>query len=409
MARMIGKLSAAQVRAAEKPGLYSDGAGLYLHVGPTGGKSWIYKFMIRGRAREMGLGAIHTIPLGDARKKATENRRLVLDGIDPLDLRSQKQQAAKEAAAREITFRSCAERYITANKAGWTNLKHSKQWVSTLETYVYPAIGDLSVGAIETAHVTKILQPIWAEKTETASRLRGRIETVLDFAKAHQWRAGDNPARWRGHLENLLPKAAKVRVTSHHAALPWQQIGEFMSILKHQDGVPSLALRFAVLTACRSGEVLGALWGEIDLQAALWTIPADRMKAAKEHRVPLSDEALAVLREAAKVRQGDFVFPGEKVGKPPSNGVMMALLKRLERPDLTVHGLRSTFRDWCGDNGVASDIAEMALAHAIGSAVEAAYRRGDLLDRRRRLMAAWATHCATTAAPAGNVVQFDAR
>jgi len=408
MARQIERLSPSAVTKAKKPGMYADGAGLYLLVGPTGAKSWIYRFMLNGKAREMGLGPVHTIGLAEARKRAQEHRRQRLDGIDPVDARKTERAKAKLEAAKAITFKACAEKYIKAHSAGWRNEKHAAQWTATLTTYAYPKIGALPVAAVDTGLVTQILNPLWAAKPETASRVRGRIESVLDYAGTHGWRSGENPARWRGHLENVLPRRAKVRKVEHHAALPWGQIGAFMVDLGKQEGVAALALRFAILTAARTGEVIGARWSEIDLQAGLWTVPGDRMKAGREHRVPLSKAALEVLREAAKQRDdtGDaaFVFPGGRPGNGLSNMALLALLRRMKRDDLTAHGFRSTFRDWAAETGQPADIAEAALAHVVGDKTVVAYQRGDLLERRRKLMDAWAAFTGRTAPPDGVVI-----
>jgi integrase len=412
MARMIEKLSPMKVQKLKAPGMYGDGAGLYLNVGPTGGKSWIFRFMIGGQAREMGLGPLHTIGLSEARDRARECRKLQLDGIDPLEARVAKRTARRLKASSAITFRDCADKYITSNRAGWRSEKHAAQWDATLTAYAYPTIGGLPVGEIETGHVTRILEPIWTTKPETASRVRGRIEAVLDYARTHRWRDGENPARWKGHLENVLPKRSKVAAVEHHAALPWAEIGGFMESLEAAEGMSALALRFAILTAGRTSEVLGATWGEFDLQATTWTVPASRMKGGREHRVPLSDGALGVLHEAGKMREraddDGFVFPGAKVGKSLSNMALLMTLRRLGRDDLTAHGFRSTFRDWAAETGRAADIAEAALAHVVGDKTVAAYQRGDLLERRRRLMDDWAAYC-EKAEPADNVVQIGAR
>jgi integrase len=412
MARTIGKLTPAKVKHASKRGLYGDGGGLWLHIGPTGGKSWLYRYMLRGKAREMGLGPLHTIGLADARERATAARKMCLDGIDPLDVRNadKAQHAAKVAAA--VTFRRAAEAYIGAHRAGWRNAEHSRQWPATLEAHVYPVVGNLSVAAISTAHVTNILTPIWNGKTETAARVRGRIELVLDYAKVHGWRTGENPARWKGHLENVLPARGKVQAVRHLPALPWREVGAFMAELNKQRGIVALALRFAILTVARTGEVIDAPWSEIDLHVAVWTVPAERMKGGKEHRVPLSDAALAALREAATLRQGSTgeaaVFPGSRPGKGVGDAAMRKLLRGMGHGDPTVHGFRSTFRDWAAETGQPNDIAEAALAHALGSKVQAAYQRGDLLERRRKLMAAWAAFCARVVSRGGNVVAMRA-
>jgi integrase len=394
MARSINKLSEVTVRNAKKPGLYGDGLNLYLHVGPTGGKSWVFRFMLGGKAYEMGLGPVHTIGLKMARATATEYRRLCLAGINPLAARDADRALRRRETAKAVTFRTCAEQYIVKHQAGWKNDRHTAQWTSTLEAYAYPVIGDLSVADIATGHITKILEPIWTAKTETASRVRGRIESILDFATTHGWRKGENPARWKGHLANVLPKKGKVKAKKHHPALPWQEMSQFMAALAAQKSVAALALRFTILTAGRSNEILGARWGEIDEKAAVWIVPAERMKAKKEHRVPLCEPALAVLREAFKLRDGDVIFPGGKKNAPLVGTAMRKQLTRMKRDDLTVHGFRSSFRDWAAETGKPADIAEAALAHLRGDETVRAYQRGDLLERRRHLMADWAAFCA---------------
>jgi integrase len=399
--REIGKLTPAKVKHANKPGLYGDGGGLYLNVGPTGGKAWLFRYMLNGRAREMGLGPLHTIGLAEARERALAARKLKLDGTDPLAAREAEKQRRAEEAAKAISFKIAAEGYIKAHRAAWRNEKHAWQWTATLQTHAYPMIGDLPVGAIDTGHVTRILEPIWTTKAETAARVRGRIEAILDYAKTHGWRSGENPARWKGHLENVLPPRARVAKVEHHAALPWKQIGAFMAKLGEEDGAAALALRFAILTAARTNEVIGATWGEVDWESAVWTVPSERMKAGKEHRVPLSGPVLAVLQEAAKLRRSSSpdapVFPGGKGRKGHgalSNMGMLVLLRRMRRSDITVHGFRSSFRDWAAEaTGYQREVVEAALAHTIESKVEQAYRRGDLFEKRRRLMNDWAAFC----------------
>jgi integrase len=419
MARRMDKLSAVEVRNKTAPGLYGDGGGLYLNIGPTGAKSWLFRFMLNGRAREMGLGPVHTVGLAEARERARKARTLRLDGTDPLEARraelARKAAEAAAAAAALVTFKTAAEGYIKDNKAAWRNEKHAWQWTATLEAHVYPVIGDVAVSAVTTGHITRLLKPIWTTKAETAARVRGRVETVLDYAKVHGWRTGENPARWKGHLENVLPARAKVSKVEHHAALPWREVGAFMAELEKQDGAAALALRFTILTAARTGEVIGATWGEIDLQAAVWTIPADRMKAGEEHKVPLSDAALAVLRQAAaefeSAGKGAFIFPGGKGGKGNaglSNMAMIAVLRRMERADLTVHGFRSCFRDWASETTKHEHaVVEKALAHTIESKVEKAYRRGDLFEKRRALMNDWARFCGRVT-PADGVARLHA-
>jgi integrase len=380
--------------------LFADGHGLYLRVGPTGAKSWVFRYRRLGRLHDMGLGPCHTVSLAEARLAALECRRQRLLGIDPL-------QAKREALARErvadagtMSFRACAEGYIKAHQTGWRNPKHGAQWPSTLAAYVYPVFGALPVQAVDVRLVMKALEPIWTEKPETAGRVRGRIESVLDWAAARGYRQGENPARWRGHLENLLPRRSKVRPVEHHAALSYPEIGIFMAELRRQDGLAARALEFAILTAARTGETIGATWPEIDLDGRLWTIPAVRMKAGKEHRAPLSGAALAILRAMAEVRTGEFVFPGNRAEQPLSQMAMLMLLRRMGRGDLTTHGFRSSFRDWAAERtSFPAEVAEMALAHTVSDKVEAAYRRGDLFQKRQQMMDAWARFCGTKPAP----------
>jgi integrase len=390
MARVFGKLSALAVGRAKRPGYYGDGGGLFLQVSASGAKSWVFRFKVNGRTREMGLGPLHAVTLAEARAAATECRRLRVQGVDPIEAR----KAERLQAATGMTFLECSSLYIAAHKAGWRNPKHAAQWASTLARYADPVFGDLPVAAIDVGLVMKAVEPIWATKTETASRLRGRIESVLDWATARGYRQGENPARWRGHLDNLLPKRAKVQKVQHHPALPYTEIASFMQALRSQQGMAALALEFCILTATRTSETIGARWDEIDLAAELWTIPASRIKAGREHRVPLSEPVVSLLGELAATRTGEFIFPGGRAGRPLSNAAMLALLKRMGRGDLTVHGFRSAFRDWTAEQtNHPRDVAEMALAHTIGDKVEAAYRRGDLFDKRRLLMADWAHFC----------------
>ena len=404
MARAIARLKDVTVRKATKPGMLADGGGLYLRIGPTGGKSWVFRYRRAGRLHDVGLGPLHTVGLAEARQNALAHRQARLNGIDPLERRRAGRAAAVLDAARAISFAACAQQYVDSHKAGWRSAKHAAQWPASLDVYVYPVFGSLSVQAIDVGLVLKVIEPIWTVKPETASRVRGRIESVLDWATARGYRNGENPARWRGHLENLLPKKSKVRRVEHYAALPYAEIAEFMVGLRQQEGIAARALEFAILTAARSGEVLGARWNEINLAERLWTISAERMKAGREHRLPLSDAALSVVERMAALRQGDFVFPGAKAGRPISDPAMRVLLRRIGRGDFTVHGFRSAFRDWCAEaTNFPSEVAEMALAHVVGDKVEAAYRRGDLFEKRRQLAAAWARYCDTPAAE-GRVV-----
>lgn len=396
MAREIGKLSAVSVKNKSKPGLYGDGGGLYLQVTSAGAKTWIYRFMLSGRRRDMGLGALHTISLAEAREEARRCRQLVREGIDPIDERKSARLAARADEFKAITFKECAGSYIKAHEAGWQNAKHAAQWTSTLKNYAYPTIGGLSVSAIDTGLVMGVLEPIWTVKTETASRVRGRIEAILDWATVRNYRSGENPARWKGHLDYLLPARGKIQKAGHHSALPYEDIKPFVTELRKQEGIAARALEFAILTAGRTGEVIGAKWDEIDLAKKLWVLPSERMKAGKEHRVPLSDSALQIILLMRENRQSDYVFPGQSPNRPLSNMALLSTLKRMKRTDITVHGFRSTFRDWIAEQtDFPSEVAEMALAHAVGDKVEAAYRRGDLFEKRRRLMDAWSSWCAS--------------
>jgi integrase len=404
-----GKLTALKADKVKAPGYYGDGGGLFLQVSKYGSKSWVFRFKANGRLREMGLGSLDTYSLAEARERARACRKLRDEGKDPIEERNAVRLAAKLDAAKAMTFEQCAERYIAAHRAGWRNGKHRDQWSSTLATYVNPIFGALPVRAIDTAIVMKAVEPIWNEKPETASRVRGRIESILDWAAARGFRGGENPARWRGHLDHLLPKKTKIRRVEHHAALAYPEIGAFMAELREQEGVGARALEFAISTAARTGEVIAAQWYEFDLAERLWTVPAERMKAGKEHRVPLSDAALAIIEELARVRHGDFVFPGGRADRPISNMAMTMTLRRMGRGDLTVHGFRSTFRDWAADRtGFPAEVAEMALAHTISDKVEAAYRRGDLFQKRRQLMDAWVRFCTTAPAAGSRVVSFAA-
>ena len=394
MASRSNRLSAVEVKGINRKGMYHDGAGLYLQVSTRGAKSWIYRFMLNGRPREMGLGPLTALSLAAARKRAAKCRELRLDGIDPIEARKEQRDQRRLEAARAMTFDMCAAAYVDAHKAGWKNSKHAKQWPRTLATYAGPVFGSLPVQAIDVALVMKSLEPIWRSKPETASRLRGRIEAVLDWATVRGYRRGENPARWRGHLDKLLPARSKIRKVEHHPALPYAEIAEFIKALRDQEGVAARALEFLILTAARSGEVIGAQWDEVDLEEGVWIVPGTRMKAGREHRVPLSGAALAILEQSRQMRESEFVFPGSKRGKPLSDMSMLAMLKRMGRDDLTAHGFRSTFRDWAAERtNFPREVVEMALAHTIESKVEAAYRRGDLFQKRRQLMEGWARFC----------------
>lgn len=397
-------LNARFVETVFEPGYYLDGEGLYLQVarsksktaaGAEPIKTWVKRYTRAGVAREGGLGPLRTVSLSQARVLNKEWDRLLAQGIDPIEERKQKRLAERIAESRTRTFQTCGESYIRLHKAGWRNEKHAAQWTATLETYAYPAIGTLPVSAIDTAEIMRVLEPIWLTKTETATRVRQRMEAVLDWATAHKYRAGPNPARWKGHLDKLLPKRSKVAPVEHHRALPYKEMAAFWTELHAVEGIAARALELIILTATRTGEALNATWAEIDFAEKAWNIPAARTKTSKPHRVPLSTAALAILREMEASRLNEYVFPGQKLGEPLSNMACLAVLDRMERRDITVHGFRSTFRDWAAEQtSFPNFVAEMALAHIV-KGVEGDYRRGDLFEKRRRLMDAWATYCTT--------------
>jgi len=374
-------LSAQKVKTASA-GRHGDGRGRFLYVKPSGARSWVLRYQVKGRRRDLGLGAYPEVTLAMARDRVIEARRLIAEGEDPI---------AKKQQAKPKTFKDSALELIESRRPSWKNAKHAAQWASTLETYVFPKVGLLQVAKIETADVMGVLKPIWTQKPETASRVRQRIEAVIDYASALGARTGDNPARWRGHLDHLLPKPTKVRAVRHHPALPHSEIVDFMDELETREGVAARALDFTILTAARSGETRGATWAEIDYEARVWVIPASRMKAGKEHRVPLSRAAHALLGE--KRDDAKLIFESQaKPGRPISDMSMTAVLRRMGRDDITVHGFRSTFRDWAGETtSFPREVIEAALAHGIKDKAEAAYARSDLFDKRRDLMDAWAS------------------
>jgi len=402
MTQKLNRLTARKVATATEPGLYADGGGRYLRVGRGGAKSWCLRYMLEGKAREMGLGGLLKVSLADARRRAAAKRTLLVDKIDPLERRQTESAGKKIEAARRTTFDDCASAYIKAYEVSWHNTKHRQQWQNTLATYVSRKFGSVPVCEVDVSMVMNAIEPLWTTKPETAGRVRGRIEAVLDWAKARGFRDGENPARWRGHLSNLLPARMKVRAVRHHAALPYSEIGSFMADLRAREGAAA-ALEFLILTVGRTGEVIGSRWSEIDFKSRVWTVPAKRMKGGREHRVPLSKPAIAVL-ERVRGQGTEFIFPGLHHDRPLSNMALLVLLRRMGRSDVTVHGFRSTFRDWTAERtNFPRDVAEAALAHAIDDKVEAAYRRGDLFDKRCRLMDAWAEFC-TKPAAAGTVV-----
>ena len=395
------ELTDRMVTQRKKPGVLIDGKGLRLRVTVNSNteevrKSWVLRVTVKGGpVRELGLGSADDLSLADAREVARQWRALARDGKDPLVARAAERAERALEAARAMTFQQCAEALIASHEASWKNAKHRQQWSNTLKTYAYKVFGDLPVQAIDVTLVMKAVEPIWKTKTETASRVRQRIESVLDWATARGYRKGENPARWRGHLDNLLPARAKVQKVKHHPALPYTEIPAFMIALRASDGDSARALQFTILTATRTNEALKARWGEINLKEKVWTIPAERMKAGREHRVPLSPAAVALLETMRKAHpKSDWVFPGTGKDKTLSTMAMLMTLRRMKRDDLTTHGFRSTFRDWAAEQtSFAREVAEAALAHAIGDKTEAAYRRGDALEKRRKLMEAWAGYC----------------
>jgi integrase len=389
-AHIGGRLTLAKVKAAG-PGKHPDGANLWLQVGPNGSRSWYLRFTLNGRTREMGLGPYPLVSLAEARDKATAQRRLLLDKIDPIAARD-----AKQPARDPVTFAAASKEYISGHEKGWKSADHARQWRNSLDRYVLPAIGERAISAIDTHDVLSIVEPLWPAKTETATRVLNRISLILDWAAARKLRTGDNPARWKGHLEAVLPKRSKLQKVINYSALPYGRLPPFMAALRQQSEIGARAAELMILTATRTSEVRFAAWSEVDLDGRLWIIPAARMKTERDHRVPLTRPAIALLSQLA--RNGDRVFPG--LGQH-------AILKALKRVNskVTAHGFRSTFRDWCAEQtSFPSEVAEMALAHMVGDKVEAAYRRGDLFEKRRQLSEAWAHHCAGLAE--GNILSL---
>jgi len=403
---MLHKLTQADLRRTT-PGLYADGGNLYLQVtvnGDSVARSWIFRFAIDGKRREMGLGAVHTFGLKDARAKAAELRKLVYEGRDPIAERDAQRAALAAASAKRRTFDECVASYSRAHSPKWS-AKHAYQWGSAMTRFASPVLGKLPVDIIDVSFVVRVLEPIWHERPEVASRLRGAIESVLAWATVRQFRSGDNPARWTNHLEELLPSRREILPVEHFAALAYRDVPGLIAKLRERSGIVERALEFLILTASRSGEVLGARWVEIGLAERVWTVPAERMKSRREHRVPLCDRALAILNEMKLYRRNGFVFPSERrenLGESP----MRELLKRLGYK-ATIHGMRSTFRDWAGEQtNFAREVCEAALAHAIGNKVEQAYRRGDALEKRRRLMEAWADFCSRPVAQGATITKL---
>jgi integrase len=420
MARQTERLSSAKVKHA-KQGMHADGGGLYLQV--TAGKeenqlnrSWLFRFTLAGRERQMGLGSLNTVGLAEAREEAELCRKLLREGKDPIEARKAERASKQVAAAKTVTFEWCATQYLKAHESGWRNAKHRQQWHNTLFTYVYPTIGKLPVDAIDTGPIMQILTPLWTDKNETASRVRGRIEKILDWARVNGHHTGENPARWQGHLNHLLAPRSKVHKVENHPALPWEQMPEFMAELRSQEGLAAKCLEFTILTAARSGESRGIPWdGEIDTANKTWIVPAHRMKREREHLVPLTALALAIIEYMREVRQNDYVFPGDKADGPLSDMALTEVIRRMNEArhkvglpqwvdpkqgnrEVVPHGFRSSFRDWVDEaTSFPGWLAEAALAHAKGDKVEAAFKRGDALTKRRELMDAWARYCGASA------------
>lgn len=382
----VHKLSARRVSTTQKPGRIGDGAGLYLYVKKSGRKSWVFMWSKNGVRREMGLGSYPTISLSKARDKALIQRQIVAEGKDPLALRNKAKTPEKV-----MTFGEAADHLVETLKSDWTNEKHRQQWKRTVSHYCQ-GIRSIPVKDIETDDVLKVLKPVWTTKEETARRLRSRVERILDYSTAHGWREGENPARWKGHLKDLLPKR-DVSKKSNFAAMPYEKIPEFLKALGDQEGVARLALEFTIHTAARTNETLGATWDEIDFENKVWNIPAERMKGKQAHIVPLTSKSLDILTDAKAIKLSDYVFPGARANRPLSNMSMNMLMRRMKIEDVTVHGFRSSFRDWCGDKtDFPREVAEAALAHKVGNKVEQAYRRRNALEKRSSLMAEWSTY-----------------
>ena len=391
---MVALNSAKSVEAIKEVGYHTCAKGLYLQVSKQGTKSWLFRYTspITKKRREMGLGSLDFVSLAEARQLAVDNKRLVIDGKDPIEERKQSQLQKQLEQARNLTFREVAEACIQSKSHEWKNAKHAQQWKNTLVTYAFPVIGHLAISEITTDLILKILEPIWVTKAETASRVRQRLETIWDYGKARNYVDGENPARLKGHLDKILSKTAKVKRVRHFPALPYNEIGSFVKELRTRSGYSALGLEFLILTAARTGEIIGAKWSEIDLEKAVWTIPSERMKAGVEHRVPLSSRAVEILESITSNRNpGEYIFSGWKRNTGLSNNAFLALLKKMERSDITTHGFRSCFRDWAAEEAYqfSNETIELALAHSITNKVEAAYRRGDQLERRRELMSEW--------------------
>jgi integrase len=399
--RTINRLAAARVTTVRTPGMYPDGGGLYLQVTSPTAKSWVYRYRAdSGHERYMGLGPTITISLQEARDAALQCRKLRYAGIDPIEHRKAERRTRRLTAVKTVTFDECAQLYRAAHEPSWRSANHRHQWQTTVANYASPVFGWLPVQAVDTSLIMKVVEPLWRRAPETASRLRGRIEAVLDWATVRGYRSGDNPARWRGHLDHLLPARSKVRAVKHHAALPYAEINALVTLLRSQEGIAARALEFVILTAARTGEVLDARGAEIDMRAGVWTIPGERMKSGREHRVPLSPQALAILTEVRELSVDGYVFSRPIRGGPLPQIALREVLRRVDRGDITVHGFRSTFTDWASEQtSFPQVVIDAALAHVVSNKVEAAYRRGDLFEKRRHLMTAWGKYCTPKLGP----------
>lgn len=409
MAKPLTQLQVKNLTPTAKDKCYLDGKGLMLKVTAQGSKSWIYRYMKHGKDTWLGLGSYPDVSLAEAREHAADLRKKIRYGFNPLVEKRTLSETARAENKKGVTFDWCAEEYIKAHSPSWTNPKHAAQWTATIKTYATPTIGEMDVAKVDTTHMMTILEPIWQSKAETASRVRGRIENILDWATVHKHRTGENPARLKGHLEVLLPARNKKATVRHFAALPFSQLPAFMIDLRKRGGIAAQAVEFGILTGARSSEIRGMVWSELDDESGLWTIPPERMKAKKEHRVPLSAEALKIIADMKKIKNGDLVFPGMKMvkGEPImlSDMTLTAVLRRMDEDRtknglqgwrdkddiITMHGFRSCFRDWAAEKtDYPSEMAEMALAHTVSNQVEAAYRRGDMMEKRRAMMQTWA-------------------
>jgi integrase len=398
-------LTVKRVERLRQPGRYSDGKNLYLQVINADNRSWVFRYERGGIERAMGLGPAHTLTLAEARERARQQRLLLLDGIDPIDHRKAERAKLAAARAKVITFAEATKSYLEQHEGEWRNRKHRQQWENTLRTYAFPVLGDMPVAEIDTPAVLRAIEPHWLTKTETMSRTRGRIESVLDWCTVRGYRSGDNPARWKGHLAEALPKRSKIAKVNHHPALDYRELPAFMAELRRREGVAARALEFLILTAARTGEVTGAQWDEFALAEKVWTVPAGRMKGGREHRVPLSGAAVDLLRSLCSENHNDHVFIGSQPGSGLSSQGMWQVLARMGRSDVSVHGFRSTFRDWCAEQtNFPREVAELALAHHVADKTERAYQRSDLLKKRYALAEAWARYCSSPPVPAGKTV-----